>query len=277
MSGNNKVILITGASSGVGKCAAEYLSQNGYKVYGTSRKIERNKFIEIGSHNNGGFLKMINLEARSDESVAEAVNHIVSKENTIDILINCPGYALAGAIEDTSADEACDEFNTNFFGVIRTCRNVLPIMRENGGGTIINIGSVAGLISIPFQSMYSASKYALESMTESLRMEVKKYNIKVALVDPGDIKTGFTDSRVFTRASGENSAYAEKLKKSVNSMIKSEQNGPPPDKAVKAIEKIINMSNPPIHIVVGTSYKLLAILKKFLPSRLTEFVVSKLY
>jgi len=201
------VVLITGASSGIGKAAAEYLMKNGYKVYGTSRKEQADCTYEGSS---GGFIKMLKLDVCSEESIEKAVNCIMKEEGRINILINCAGFGIAGSVEDTSIDEAYKQFDTNFFGVLRMCRSILPIMRAQKKGLIINVSSIAGLISIPYQSMYSASKFAIEAATEALRCEVKPFGINVSLVEPGDTKTGFTCKREFTQGS-KNSVYEEKL------------------------------------------------------------------
>ncbi|OGO78549.1 MAG: hypothetical protein A2Y23_13235 [Clostridiales bacterium GWB2_37_7] len=149
-------------------------------------------------------------------------------------------------------------------------------MRENGKGLIINISSTAGLISVPFQSFYSASKYALEAMTEALRIELQPFGIRVSLVEPGDTKTGFTNNRVFAKGS-QDSIYKATFDKSVARMVKDEQGGPPPVGVVKVIKQIIDSSNPPVRVVVGPINKILAFLKRILPSRLVVYIVSKLY
>jgi short-subunit dehydrogenase len=219
---------------------------------------------------------MIQLDVCSDESAKAAVDLVREKEGRIDILINCAGFALAGAVEDTTHEEAYREFNTNFFGIHRMCRYVAPIMRQNGKGLIINISSTAGLISVPYQSFYSASKYALEAMTEALRMELLPFGIKVSLIEPGDTKTGFTNSRVFVEAS-KDSVYKTNFDRSVNRMVKDEQSGPPPIGIVKAVKRIIGSNNPPVRQVVGPINKALAFLKWILPDRAVIYIVSKLY
>jgi short-subunit dehydrogenase len=275
---NRKVVLITGASSGIGKALANILMEKGYKVYGTSRKQPTGN----GGGNtlqpdaNGGFIKMIQLDVCSGDSVKEAVEFIVEQEGCIDVLINNAGFGIAGSVEDTSEEEAYQQFNTNFFGVHRMCRQVLPIMREQGSGLIVNVSSVAGLISIPFQSMYSASKYALEALSEAMRIEVKPFGVNVVLVEPGDTKTGFTDSRQFVNA-GSDSVYSKKFKKSINTMIKDEVNGPSPESVAKVIARVVEMKNPPVRVVAGLQYKVFVFLKRLLPSRFVEYVISKLY
>jgi short-subunit dehydrogenase len=267
------VVLITGASSGIGKAAAEFLMKKGYKVYGTSRKVQDESLNEESS---GGFIKMLQLDVCSEESIEKAVNYIKDKEGTINILINCAGFGIAGSVEDTSIDEAYKQLDTNFFGTLRMCRSVLPIMRSQKKGLIINVSSIAGLISIPYQSMYSASKFAIEAVTEALRTEVKSFGINVSLVEPGDTKTGFTDKREFVNAS-KTSVYKESFTKSINAMAKSEQNGPGPEVVVKSIMQIINSKNPPIRIACGFTYKVIVFLKRLIPSRLLAYAVSKLY
>ena len=272
-----EVVLIAGASSGMGKAIAEALSQEGYKVYGTSRKVQSSSIDEIAAaQDSKGFVNMIQLDVCSDESVEQAVNHVVEKEGKIDILINCAGFALAGSVEDTTHEEAFMEFNTNFFGAHRTCRTVAPIMRQKGKGLIINISSTAGLIAVPYQAFYSASKYALEAMTEGMRMELEPYGVKVSLVEPGDTKTGFTNNRVFAKKS-KDSVYKAVFEKSVARMVKDEQSGPPPVGVVNAVKKIISSANPPVRVVVGPINKVLAFLKRVLPSRVVVYIVSKLY
>ena len=171
-----KVVLITGASSGIGKVTAQHLAGLGYRVYGTSRKAE-NGNRTFSDENSNGFIEMVNLDVCDNQSAKKAVEYVIEQEGRIDVLINNAGFGISGAIEETTEEEALAQFNTNFFGMHRMCRNVLPIMRKQKKGLIINIGSVAGQFSIPYQSMYSASKYAMESYTESLRMEVRDWGI----------------------------------------------------------------------------------------------------
>jgi short-subunit dehydrogenase len=271
-------VLITGASSGVGKIIAQTLMENGYKVYGTSRKpIETSSQIIRNTKNGKGFIEMITLDVRSDDSIKRAVEYVVKKEGKIDILINNAGFGIAGAIEDTSPEEAFEQFDTNFFGILRMCRNIIPIMRANKNGLIINISSVAGLISIPFQSMYSASKYALEAFSQALRIELKPFGINVVLIEPGDMKTGFTSNRKVVKAANESSVYKEQFTRSLNTMIKDEMTSPSPGIVAKAVIKLLKMRKPPVRIVIGIKYKIIVFLKRLLPARFVEYVVSRIY
>jgi len=274
---NGKVVLVTGASSGIGKAAANLFAKEGYRVYGTSRKKQADG-TEANAEDAGsnGFVKMVQMDVCSADSVKTAIDYILKQEGRIDILVNNAGFGIAGSIEDTSEEEAFKQFDTNFFGVHRVLRQVVPIMRQQGSGLIINVSSVAGLISIPFQAMYSASKYAVEALTEALRMELKPYGIKAVAVEPGDTRTGFTGSRQFVAAS-ENSVYRSKFLKAINRMIKDETNGPGPETVARVIVKAARMKNPPVRITVGFSYKLLVFLRRIVPARLSESILYKMY
>ncbi len=268
------VVLITGASSGIGKALAEGLAEEGLKVYGTSRHVEGEETV-VSENETGGFFKLIRLDVCDDESAKAAVEYVAKKEGQINILINNAGFGVAGPIEETTSKEAISQLDTNFFGMHRMILNTLPIMRKQNKGLIVNIGSVAGLISIPYQAMYCASKYAVEALSEALRMEVKDFGIKVTVVEPGDTKTGFPLNRQYSEESKE-SAY-KNSQKSVEKMMEDELNGPGPETVVKVVKRLIKRKNPPVRVTVGFSYKLIVFLKRLLPARLVVYVVSKLY
>jgi short-subunit dehydrogenase len=266
-----KVVIITGASSGIGKVTAEYLVQQGYVVYGTSRK---------GNNGDSTLAKvtMLQLDVCNDESVKNAVEFVLRKEGRLDILINNAGFGIAGAVEDTSTDEVISQFDTNFFGVHRMCKAVMPIMRKQGSGLIINVSSVAAFFTIPYQSIYSATKAAIEVMSEAMRMEAEPFGIKVALVEPGDTKTGFTGSRMTTlEAQSDQSVYAERFKKGLDVMMRDEENGVDPIVVAEAIAKLAANKNPPVRVIVGAKYKLLSVAKRILPARIVLYGLSKIY
>jgi len=273
------VVMVTGASSGIGKSIAQILMENGYRVYGTSRrpKEDIDTIISGNSKSSEGLIKMLQVDVRSEDSIKKAIDYIIKEEGKIDILINSAGFGIAGSVEDTSCEEAYEQFDTNFFGVLRMCHNIIPIMRINGKGIIINISSVAGLISIPFQSIYSASKFALEALSEALRIELKPFGINVVSIEPGDLKTGFTASRKIVSGANENSLYKERFTKSLNTMIKDESTGPSPYIVAKVVLKVLKKKNPPVRIVVGYKYKMLVFLKRFVPAKFVLYVVSKIY
>lgn len=269
-----RVALVVGASSGMGKACAEYLRDQGYYVYGTSRKAV---FPVMTERNGQGFLQMIPLDVTREDSISQAVDFVLKQEGQINVLLNCAGYALGGAIEDLTLDEIQEIFHTNVFGMMMVIKHVLPGMRDRQKGLIVNISSVAGFIAIPFQSMYSASKYAVEAMTEALRMEVKPFGIKVSMIDPGDINTGFTAARKIAKQAHVNPVYKQRHDRAVHEMIKSETKGPGPEVVVREFARILNSNNPPIRIVVGMQYKAVALLKRLLPAKVVESVVEKMY
>ncbi|WBW99013.1 SDR family oxidoreductase [Oceanirhabdus sp. W0125-5] len=264
------VALVIGASSGVGKACAEFLHKYGYKVYGTSRKVEfpDSEIMEDG-------IVMVPLEVTDSNSIKKVVDYIIGREGEINLLINCPGYGLSGAVEDISLNEVREIFETNLFGIMMVCRNVLPYMRENKKGLIVNISSVAGIISIPYQSMYSATKYALEAVSEAMRIEVKPFGVKVALIEPGDMKTNFI--RIAAKDADENSVYKLRYEKAVDEMIKSEENGPEAEVVIKELKRILKKRNPSLRNIVGMKYKLIGKLRKLLPERLLELIISNVY
>ena len=269
-----KVVLLTGASSGIGQAVAVRLAVDGFRIYGLTRKKE---LLPKKPGESGGFLQMIHGDITNDASVAAAVESVMEAEGRLDILINCAGIGIAGSIEDTSIEEAKVQFETCFFGPMRMCRQVLPIMRRQGGGQLINIGSVAEYIPIPFQSMYSASKYALESFTQALRVEVEPFNIRVSIVAPGDTKTNFTAARMYTKQSVTNLAYREQFKRALYAMVSYEMKGKNPDTVAKVVGRIIDKKNPPIRVSVCFEYKLIALGKRLFPLKWVDALYKKIY
>ncbi|MFO7840561.1 MAG: SDR family oxidoreductase, partial [Fidelibacterota bacterium] len=213
-----QVVLITGASSGIGKCTAEHLSRKGYKVYGTSRRP--------GSYPEPEHFFLMKADVRDELSVKMAVEEIIEKEQRIDILINNAGYGVGGAIENMDPEMVKAQFDTNFFGAFSVLHHVLPHMMKRGSGLIINMSSIGGLIGLPYQGVYSASKFALEGLTESLYKELLSSGIHVVLIEPGDFRTGFTASRELI-VSKEGTDRFEESRKVIE---KDEQSGRPPEK-----------------------------------------------
>ncbi len=263
-----KVVLITGASSGIGRATAKKFLENGWTVYGTSRNIEQKVVVDYNGIN------MIRLDVTEDESVKSAIALLLMREGALHALVNNAGNGIAGAVEDTAAAEAAYQFETNFFGVHRVCKEALPLLRETKG-VIINLSSVAGVYSIPFQGMYSASKAALEAMTEAMRLEVKPLGVRVCYVQPGDTKTAFTNNRVMAKKTSPQ--YEARLRDSVERMEKDEQSGSGPEKAADTIYRLALKKNPPVRRTVGTVYKIFVFLGRLLPKRLVEWIIMKLY
>lgn len=263
-------VLITGASSGIGNATAHTLAKMGFHVYGISRRGGDDISYDTG------FLKMIKADVTNDESVSSAVEFVLNEAGSIDILINAAGTGICGAVDECNADDALMQMNTNYLGVIRMINAVVPHMRSRKSGFVINIGSVGGIFAIPFQSLYSSSKYAVEALTECLRIELKPFGVKACLVEPGDIKTNFTAARTYTEKA-KNSDYGEPFRKAIAQMEKDEQNGASPQIIANAIVKIIRKKNPPVRKVVGGMYSFFTFLKRILPARTVEFILTAMY
>jgi short-subunit dehydrogenase len=263
----NKVVLITGASSGIGRVTAEFLSGKGYKVYGTCRspKPANQPF------------SLIRLDLNKLETIENAVKSVVEKEGRIDVLINNAGTGITGSMEDTPTIEIRKAFETNFFGTIDVIKAVLPQMRKQGSGLIINLTSIAGYMGLPFRGVYSSSKSALERVTESIRMEVKNFGIVITNIAPGDFNTNIAANRYHTPVF-EDSAYKEVYQKNLDLMNAHVNDGGDPIKIAKKIYKVINKKNPKIHYKVGSFLEEISIvLKQVLPNKLYEYLIMKYY
>ena len=264
----SKVVLITGASSGIGKSIAEYLHHNGMLVYGTSRN-PKDAIV------NG--VKMLALDVTDTNTIEKAVATILAKEHKIDVLINNAGMGITGPIEDTPTEEMRNVFNTNFFGAIDMMKSVLPHMRTQQSGLIINITSIAGYMGLPFRGMYSATKGALELVTEAVRMEVKNFNIEVANIAPGDFATNIAAGRFHTPVY-ENSAYKKKYAENLALMDADVDAGMSPEVMAKAVYKIIHTSKPKVHYKVGGFMeKFSIVLKRVLPDKVYEKLLMNHY
>jgi NAD(P)-dependent dehydrogenase (short-subunit alcohol dehydrogenase family) len=218
------------------------------------------------------------MDVTSDTSVQSTIETVLAREGRLDILINNAGAALAGAVEDTSTDEARQQFDVNFFGVMRVCRAAIPHMRRQRSGYIVNIGSIGGLVAIPYQGFYSASKFALEGFSEALRMELQDFGIRVVIVEPGDHRTNMTQNRGFTAASTSESPYYPRFARAIARMAHDEQNGPPPENIARLIERIVNNPNPRLRYMAGPLVQRAAAwMKRVAPYSATQFALSKYY
>lgn len=260
----NKVVLITGASSGFGQMAAALLAKHGYTVFGTSRQLNSTK---------GDAYTMLKLDVCSDESVHDCVQAVMKSAGRIDVLVNNAGYELVGALEETTIDEAKSQFETNFFGVVRMAKAVLPIMRTQRIGQIINIGSLTGLLALPFCGLYSASKYALEGYTEALRYEVKNFNINVSIVDPSFFRTNLGKSSHMS--SDRISDYSRMRLEVFNYFKKSDETGEDPILVAKLIKSIIESNKPRLRYRIGKDAIWRPRLRAVMPSGLFEVALRK--
>jgi NAD(P)-dependent dehydrogenase (short-subunit alcohol dehydrogenase family) len=258
-----KVALITGGSMGIGKMCAEHLAASGWKVFtasrGTTATSELNARIEH-----------IRMDVNDDASVRAGVLKVVEMTGRLDAVINNAGFALLGAVEDTEISEAKAVFETNFFGALRVCRAALPALRTSHGGYIINISSLGGIVGLPFGGLYSASKFAIEGMSESLRLEARQFGVHVVLVEPGDFHTQIMARRQIV-ASSKGSFYHEGLDKFLEKRIREEARAPSPEAVARLIERILADPNPKMRYSVGKwSQRVVIPLKRFLPQRIFE-------
>jgi len=274
---SSPVVLITGASSGFGKACAQHLGTKGYRVYGTSRRAIWNPAPKRDSPGNGTF-QMIPMDVCDTASVDAGVGTILKASGRIDVVICNAGFGLAGSVEDSTVEEAKRQFETNFFGTWRVCRAALPHLRRQKASYLVIMGSLAGLMGIPFQAAYSASKFALEGLAEALRMEVKPWGVHVGLIQPGDFHTGFTRNRIKTTASGQNPTYAASFNRALAVMEKDERQGPSPEKIAHLVERIITHPAPRLRYTAGTmSQRVGALLKRVMPGRLFEWLMMATY
>ncbi|MCR8557336.1 SDR family oxidoreductase [Mucilaginibacter sp. BJC16-A38] len=255
-----KVILITGASAGIGLAAATTLALEGHTVYGASRTIN-----DLGDLP----FKAIQMDVTDDRSVSQSVKAILEQEGRIDVLINNAGNGIAGPLYNMTVTMAKAQFEVNFFGVVRVSSSVLPSMIVDKSGLIINMSSIAGLIGLPYQGIYSASKFALEGYSQSLRMELRRTGIQVAVVNPGDFKTSFTGSRQKLPFTLVNTLLEKDYHAAIKNMEADESNGGDPGMVAAKISKIVNSASPSQNYLVGALGQTIApLLKSVLPGRL---------
>ena len=237
--------MVTGSSSGIGFETSLLLARNGYHTYVTMRNLDKSKAITNLKQKEKLSLEVLQLDVTSDESVKEAIHKITNEQERIDVLVNNAGYALVGPFEELSIEEFKEQFETNVFGVIRVTQAVLPIMRRQRNGTIVNISSIAGKIGFPLTSAYTSSKFALEGLSESIAYEIEQFGIKVILIEPGVIKTNFNNNlKIGKRVTiDSNSPYVEMTQKRISRFKPRFESGSPPIEVAKVILKAITSEN----------------------------------
>lgn len=262
-----KVILITGASSGIGKDTALSLIKEGHVVYGVARRLEMMKdIVRAGGH-------AIKMDILKERNIDDVVNQIIKEQSRVDALINNAGYGLWGAVETISIDEAKRQFDVNIFGLAYLTKKIIPIMRKQKSGKIINMSSMGGKVYTPFGAWYHATKYALEGWSDCLRIELKSFGIDVILIEPGVIKTEFQDvmmDSTVERSIG--TPYEKKLKaleKATQEMY-ARGIGSPPSTITKLIIKAINSPNPKRRYVGGLFAKPMLFIKKWFGDKMYE-------
>jgi len=264
----NKVVLVTGASSGIGQAIARHLVKKGFQVYGTTRNPQPPQ----------AEWKFVTMDVRNPESVKNAVQQIIATENKIDAVINNAGFGIAGALECFTEEEVRQQMETNFFGTVRVCQAVLPYMREKKNGSIINVSSVGGIMGLPFQGMYSASKFAIEGFSEALAQEVKPFGIHVSVIEPGDYHTRFTDNRIRSVGMANNLAYQDAFAKALASMEKDERSGSDPVRIGRLAAKILSKKKPSFrYLTGGLDQRFFAHVKPLLPASWYMWVLSMHY
>lgn len=263
-----KVVLITGGSSGIGKAIGEFLFHKGFTVYGTSRNPD--KILN-------SVFPLIPLDVRSVDSIQQAVNYVIAKTKQIDVVINNAGVGITGPIEETPTHEMRNNFETNFFGPIEVIKAVLPFMRQQKSGLIINITSIAGYMGLPYRGIYSASKGALELVSEALSIEVKPFGINVVNIAPGEFATDIASHRYHAPIL-EDSVYKVPYENTLGMMNSHMHSGDNPDDLAAVVFQIINDKQPKLHYKEGAfMQKFSIVLKRILPDRIYERMVMNHY
>jgi NAD(P)-dependent dehydrogenase (short-subunit alcohol dehydrogenase family) len=262
-----KVVLVTGCSSGIGKSIADLLGARGARTYGGSRTACQPK--------RWTFLR---LDVTDEASVQEAIDEVVRREGRLDAVVTCAGVGLAGPFEATTDGEAQRHFDVNFFGTTRVIRSALPVMRAQRSGRIIVIGSIGGLIGLPFSAHYSAAKFALDGMVEALRTEIRPFGIQATIVHPGDLNTSFGASRIFVQDVDAAKAYGDVPRRTLEYYQLQENSAPGPAGVARRVLRLMSRRSLPVRVVVGSPLEKLGVLgKRFLDGRSFEYALRKAY
>ena len=260
----SSVCIVTGGSSGIGLATTKAMREAGYTVYEFSRRGEGAEGV---AH--------IACDVTDEAAVQAAVDRVMAAEGRIDLLINCAGYGISGAVEFTPLEDAKQQLNVNFFGMVNVNKAVIPVMRRQASGRIVNLSSVAAPIPIPFQTYYSASKAAINSYTMATANELRPYGVTMCAVQPGDMATGFTAAR--NKIIVGDDVYGGRISRSVAGMEKDEQSGKGPEVAAAFIRKVATRKGVKPLNTIGFSYKLFCFLAKVLPAKLLNYLVGLIY
>jgi NAD(P)-dependent dehydrogenase (short-subunit alcohol dehydrogenase family) len=264
-----RVVWITGASSGIGAACAARLARDGHRVFGTTRGAAPAE---------PGGVEWVSLDVRDDASVAAGVSQVLAAAGRIDVLVNNAGVGIAGAVEDTTPEDLVRQLDTNLLGPLRLVRAVAPPMRAQRSGRIVQISSLAGRIGVPFQGAYSASKFALEGLSESLALELRPFGIDVVLVQPGDLRSGFGAARRWTEEARRSPVHRERAARAVAAMEHAERTGPSPERVARIVARIVSARRPRLRYVCATPLERSALLlQRLLPGRLFERIVAAAY
>jgi NAD(P)-dependent dehydrogenase (short-subunit alcohol dehydrogenase family) len=262
MTSHKPVALVTGASSGIGQATAELLAAHGFIVFGTSRAPAQDKRSYT----------WLPLDVRSEDSVQAAIQSLLAQAGRIDLLVNNAGYVQAGAIEESSVADAQAQLDTNLFGVIRMIKAVLPVMRQQGSGRILNISSIVGHVAFPYGGLYATSKFALEGLSEALSEEVRPYGVSVSLIEPGFVNTPIISQPPTNTIA----AYATGRQAAQQSLFKGIKNGMEPGEVARVILRAAT-SRPRLRYPVGQDARTLLLLKRLLPESAFEALKRRLF
>ncbi|MDR0388353.1 MAG: SDR family NAD(P)-dependent oxidoreductase [Treponema sp.] len=272
---HGRVVLVTGASSGIGAAAASLFAENGYVVYGASR---RGVIPHTGGETAfpGPKPRPLIMDITRDDSVTAGVAEVLRNEGRLDILVHAAGDGLYGPIEASAAEDARRQMDVNYFGALRLLNAALPVMRKQGKGLVVLVGSVGGVFSIPYQTLYSSSKAAVAMLGDGLRLELKPFNIQSVVILPGDVRTGFTQARRPVRNPCPE-AYRKAMGKAVSRMEQDEQNGVDPFKIARLILKAAQSRRPGARIVAGAVPRFQVFMNRVLPYAAVEWLIRRIY
>ena len=264
-----KIVLITGGSTGIGRAIGNYLKEKGCKVYGTTRSIK--------NHPDFSDFKLLELDVRQQRSIESAINALLSQEGRIDVLVNNAGVGITGPIEETPNEEIHNAFDTNFFGPLNMIKAVLPAMRREQGGLIINITSIAGKMGLPYRGIYSATKGALDLATEALRLEIKDFGVHMTTLAPGDFATNIAAGRYHAPVL-DDSPYKHPYERTLQMINDHVSGAGDPIEVAKEVHRIMEASMPKVHYTVGSfMQKFSIVLKKVLPGKVYEKLLRNHY
>jgi NAD(P)-dependent dehydrogenase (short-subunit alcohol dehydrogenase family) len=249
-----QVAVVTGSSTGIGLETSLVLAKEGFSTYATMRNLDKSADITSKAAKEDLPLTVLQMNVDDDKSVNDTIEKIINDKGRIDVVVNNAGYALVGAFEETSIMDGRAQMETNFFGTVRVIKAVLPIMRNQRRGIIVNVTSIGGRVAIPFDSFYHASKFALEGLSESLQYEIEPFGVKVVLIEPGAVKSDFWKNLKLNR-NIEDSPYRPVIQKLTESFEKMTQNAIPPEQVARIILKAVISDNPDFRNIVGEDAK----------------------
>jgi len=245
-----KVAIVTGSAAGIGYEIAIHLAKNGFRTYASMRNLQKANGITEMAKNENLPLSLIQLDVTDDISITKAIDTVINESGRIDVLVNNAGYGLIGSIEDMSVEELKAQYETNVFGTFRVTKAVLPYMRKEHGGSIINISSIAGRIALPLYSAYVSTKFAIEGLSESMAYELEPFGIKVAIIEPGAIKTNFRREQA-AKGSSEDSPYSSMMQSPSKAIEKMLKHRLYPEEVAKTVIQAIENPKPKLRYIVG--------------------------